>query len=123
MNESVCETTMEFTAPLDADMFILSFYWDIRSLLREPISASSAVNLFWLLDSRLLLREETLVGKSDVNVIVLEPWSASFTGSAKILDCRRGRSAFLPAAFDTLDEWIGSSAEFAEFCSLFLSGR
>ena len=84
------------------------------------ISAFNAPDLFWLVDSRRLLREATLTdGGGDI--VVLRPWFWTSSRSAGIFDGHRGRGVFLPAAFDTFNEWIGPSTEFAEAHFLFLS--
>lgn len=87
-NEAVRKITTELTAALEVDVLILSFCFDIRSLLRSmksagwgcallpraaAISASNAPDLFWLVDNRRLLRGATLAGGGG-DIVVLGPW-------------------------------------------------
>lgn len=87
-NGAVCKVTTELTAALEVDVLILSFCFDIRSLLRSmksagwgcallpraaAKSASNAPDLFWLVDNRRLLRGATLAGGGG-DIVVLGPW-------------------------------------------------
>lgn len=112
-NEAICQITTELNAALEVDVLILSFYFDIQSLLRSITSigwnyvflpsstaksASNASDFFWLIDNRRLLREATLVGGGG-DIVMLRPWFWISLRSARLFDYRRGRGVFLSAAF------------------------
>ena len=61
----------EFTAALEVYVLILFFYLEIRSLLRIIIGGERALDLFSILDNRLLLRGVIMAGNSGDVVIVL----------------------------------------------------
>ena len=88
-NGAVCKITTELNAALEVDVLLLSFCFDIRSLLRSMTSigwgcaflsssvaksASNAPDLFWLIDNRRLLRGATLAGEGG-DIVVLRPCS------------------------------------------------
>lgn len=83
-NGAVCQITTEPNAILEVDIFILSFCFDIRSLLRSMIlvgwtyiflsssttkSAFNVSNFFWLIDNWRLLRGAKLIGGGS-NIVI-----------------------------------------------------
>lgn len=125
-DESVCKITAELTAALEVDRLILSFCFDIWSLLHRMIDAEHALllrftakltfntsDLILLSDNQLLLCEPTLTGNTD-DIVMLRTWFWLSSCFVRILNCCWQCSAVFSAVFDTLNEWIEPSTEFAK---------